>query len=164
MRVVMIVAMAENRVIGASNKLPWYLPEDLKRFKRLTMGHPMIMGRKTWDSIGRPLPGRESIVVTRQHDFRPEGATVVHSLDAAIEHARTKGADAAFVIGGGEIFRQALPRADALELTLLHRDVEGDVFFPEIDPAEWREVAREEHSQEDGLRYSFLTLDRETSV
>ena len=160
MRVVIILAMAANRVIGAGGKLPWHVSEDLKRFKRLTMGHPIIMGRKTWESIGRPLPGRENIVVTRNDAYRPDGATVSPSLEAALDAARAAGARTAFVIGGAELFRAALPQADALELTLLHQDFEGDVRIPEFDMGAWREVAREEREQADGLRYAFVTYER----
>lgn len=165
MRVVIILAMAENRVIGAAGKLPWHVSEDLKRFKRLTMGHPIIMGRKTWESIGRPLPGRENIVVTRNDAYKPEGAIVVPSLEAALSRARASQAVTAFVIGGAELFRAALPLADALELTLLHRQFEGDVRIPEFDMQAWREVAREEREQpsapgEPPLRYAFVTYER----
>jgi dihydrofolate reductase len=166
MRVTLIVAMAENRVIGVAGGLPWRLSEDLKRFKRLTMGHPMVMGRKTWDSIGRPLAGRESIVVTRQKGFAAQGATVVHSLDEALAHARARGAAEVFVIGGGELYRHALPLADRIELTEVRRSFEGDTTFPDLDPRAWREAAREEGEQPSThpggapLRYAFVTLER----
>ncbi len=162
MRIHLIVAMSKDRVIGNAGGIPWHLSEDLKRFKAITMGHPMLMGRKTWDSIGRPLPGRESIVITRRRDFSAPGATVVHSLDDAIAHAQARGATDAFVIGGGEIYRESLARADVLHLTVLHTAVEGDTTFPEIVEKEWRETAREEKTQAGDLpmRYDFVTLER----
>lgn len=158
MAVVIVVAAAENGVIGAAGKIPWHIPEDLKRFKALTMGHRIVMGRKTWASIGRALPGRESVVVTRQAGFRAEGARVVASLDEALEGATGD----VFVIGGGEIYREALPRADRVELTRVHAKVEGDVTFPALDPTAWREVAREPRSQTtpQPLAYDFVTYER----
>lgn len=159
MRVHLIVAMSRNRVIGAKGGMPWHLSEDLKRFKRLTMGHPIIMGRKTWDSLPKqPLPGRENIIVTRQTDYRAEGATVAHSLDEALAHARTAGATDAFVIGGGELFLLALPVADTLELTRIERDFEGDTLFPELGEV-WKETAREAHPDHE-LPHVFMTLER----
>lgn len=162
MRVVLIAAMAENRVIGVEGRLPWKLPEDLKRFKRLTMGHAIIMGRKTWDSLGRPLPGRENVVVTRQKAFAAPGATVVHSLDEALAHVRARGETEAYVIGGGELYTQALPLADRLELTLVHGTFDGDTRFPEYDAGAWREVSREE-GQSEGFRFAFVTWERARS-
>lgn len=164
MRLTLIVAMAENRVIGRGGKLPWHVSEDLKRFKRLTMGRPILMGRKTWDSLGRPLPGRENVVVTRQRGLRLPGATVVHSLDEALARARSLGADEAFVIGGAELISEALPLADRLELTLIHHPFEGDVLLPPLGDG-WTEVAREERSQpaegdQPALRFDFVTLER----
>lgn len=159
-RVVLVVAVAEGGVIGAAGGMPWHLPDDLKRFKRLTMGHPMIMGRKTWESIGRALPGRTSIVVTRQRDFRAEGAEVVATLDDALSLARKLDGDVAFIIGGGEIYKQALPMADAIEMTRIHAHYDGDVRFPDFDEEAWRETSREDHETADGLGYSFLTLER----
>lgn len=165
MDVILIVAMAENRVIGREGRIPWHLSEDLKRFKRLTMGHTIIMGRKTWESIGRALPGRESVVVTRQQDYEAPGAVVVHGLDEALAHARERGDERAFVIGGGELYRIALVQADLVELTIVHETFEGDATFPEFDPDAWDEVAREAHERPatDGapaLRYEFVTLKR----
>lgn len=161
MRIHVIVAAAENGVIGRDGAMPWRIPEDLKRFKALTMGSPMIMGRKTWDSIGRPLPGRESVVVTRQKTAIP-GATVVHSIDEALEHCRARGVSDCFVVGGGEIYAQALPRADVVHLTRVHAAPEGDARFPALGP-EWREVSREERSQQEptSLRYSFVTYEQD---
>lgn len=161
MRIHLIVAAASNGVIGRDGAMPWRIPEDLKRFKALTMGHPMIMGRKTWDSIGRPLPGRESIVVTRQKLDLP-GATVVHSLDAALAHARARGAPEVFVVGGGEIYRQALPFADVVHLTEVHASFEGDASFPSLPSSDWRETARErrEQAEPQKLAYDFVTYER----
>ena len=149
----LVAALARNRVIGAGDRLPWHLPEDLRRFKRLTMGAPVIMGRKTHDSIGRPLPGRRNIVVTRQADARWDGCEVARSLDDAI--ALAADAPEVFVIGGGELYRLALSRADRLYLTLIDADYEGDAFFPEFDPADWRETAREP-----GAGFAFVTYER----
>lgn len=142
--IALIVAVAENDVIGRSGQLPWHLPDDLKRFKALTMGKPMLMGRRTFESIGRPLPGRASLVLTRAADWvAPDGVTVVHSLEEALE--RTRGAPELAVIGGAEVFRLALPRALRVDLTRVHARVDGDTFFPPLDPREWREVERIEH-------------------
>lgn len=160
MKIHVIVAAASNGVIGKDGAMPWRIPEDLKRFKALTMGHPILMGRKTWDSIGRPLPGRENIVITRQK-LDLAGATVVRSLDEALDHARARGATDAFVIGGGEIYQQALPRADVVHLTAVHAAFEGDVRFPALGGA-WRETARETRAQDapQALRYDFVTYER----
>jgi dihydrofolate reductase len=153
----LVAAMARNRVIGAGNRLPWHLPEDLKRFKRLTMGAPVIMGRKTHESIleqaGKALPGRRNIVVTRQPGARWDGCEVAGSLDAALAAARD--APEVFVIGGAELYRLALPRADRLYLTLLDAAYPGDTLFPELDPADWRETAREP-----GDGFAFVTYER----
>lgn len=156
-RVHLIAALARDDVIGANGKMPWHLPEDLKRFKALTMGHPVVMGRKTWDSIGRPLPGRANIVVSRSATSLP-GATIARSLDEAL--ALCAGASDAFVIGGGEIYREALPRASVLDLTLIDASFPGDTTFPLIDHVRWDVVAREEHVGANGLRYAFVTYER----
>jgi dihydrofolate reductase len=149
----LVAAHARNRVIGAGNRLPWHLPEDLPRFKRLTMGAPVIMGRKTHESIGKVLPGRRNIVVTRQTGARFEGCEVAGSLEAAL--ALAADAPEVFVIGGAELYRLALPRADRLYLTLIDADYAGDAFFPEIDPAEWRETSREPRAG-----FAFVTYQR----
>jgi dihydrofolate reductase len=133
--------MARNRVIGASGAIPWRLPGELKRFRNITMGHHVIMGRKTWESIGRPLRGRTSVVVTRQSGYRAPDALVAHSLEEAISACR--GDDEIFVIGGAELYRQALPRASRLYLTEVETDVEGDTWMPELDASMWRETASE---------------------
>jgi dihydrofolate reductase len=138
-RLSIIVAMARNRVIGARGGIPWKLPAELKLFKDLTMGHHIIMGRKTYESIGRLLPGRTTVIVTRQPGYRVEGALVAHSLDAAI--AACGHDDEIFVIGGEEIFRAALPLADRLYLTTVDTEIEGDTYMPELNPSDWREAS-----------------------
>jgi dihydrofolate reductase len=167
-----LVAMARNRVIGKNNALPWRLPPDLKRFKALTMGHPIIMGRKTFESIGRPLPGRICIIVTRQPGYTVKDAIVVNSIAEALEACSTNAAEYVpalvatdrenFVIGGAEIFRQALPMCDRLYITEIQKDFEGDTLFPEFNHDEWMEVSREEHMNDNGLEYHFVVLDRKT--
>ena len=157
-RISILVAVARNGVIGREGALPWRLPEDLKRFKALTMGHAMIMGRKTFESIGRLLPGRRSVVVSRQAGYAVPGATVATSLEAAIASAAT--APEIFVIGGGEIYRAALPRADRLLVTEVDAMPEGDAFFPAVDRGVWRETSRESHETPEGLRYAFVDYAR----
>lgn len=153
----LIAAVADNRVIGHSARgLPWSLPADLAHFKRRTLGHSMVMGRRTWDSIGRPLPGRRSIVVTRSPDWSADGAERVGDLDAAI--AACAGEAEIFIIGGGEIFDASLPRADRLALTFVHLEADGDVLFPAVDWSQWRETWREAHPAEDG-RPAFTFAD-----
>jgi dihydrofolate reductase len=162
MLISLIAAIAENGVIGQTGTvLPWKLPADLARFKQVTMGHPIIMGRKTYESIGRPLPGRLNIVITRQAGFTVEGCTVVSSLDEALETAGQSGADEAFVIGGAQIFDLAIGRADKLYFTKVHATPPGDVYF-HYDPSDWREVFSERHEQDDKneYAYSFMTLER----
>lgn len=167
MRLSLIVATANNRVIGRENKMPWHLPNDLKYFKRVTMGKTVIMGRKTYDSIGRPLPGRSNIVVTRQADWQPDGVKVVHSLAEGISYAESllRDAEEVIVIGGAQIYRAALPQAQRLYLTEIHADFEGDTFFPEISPGEWREVDREMHFADsvNPHDHAFIVLDRVAS-
>ncbi len=161
-----IVAAAENGVIGRGNALPWHLPEDLRYFRRVTMGKPLVMGRRTFESIGRPLPGRTNIVISRNPRFRAEGTRVVASLDDALQLARdialADGVDELLVIGGAEIYAQAIPRADRLYLTLVHAAVEGDALLPPIDWREWRETGRERHrgSGDNPHDYSFLVYER----
>lgn len=151
--------MAKNRVIGAGNKLPWHLPADLKRFKALTLGHHIIMGRKTFESIGRLLPGRTNVVITRNPAWRFEGAVVADSLQRALELAA--GDSEVFVIGGEEVFREALPVADRIYFTEIERHFEGDVYFPAFASSQWEESAREDlHDEISGLAYSNRTLDR----
>jgi dihydrofolate reductase len=158
-RISIIVAMAKNRVIGAGNKLPWHLSADLKRFKTLTMGHHIIMGRKTFESIGRVLPGRTSVVVTRNPDFHAAGAIVVKDIEAAL--AQCTGNTEAFIIGGERIFQSALPRADRIYLTSIDKHFDGDVYFPAIDMHDWRLIEREVCRDEvQSLDYAFDTLER----
>ncbi|WP_417460125.1 dihydrofolate reductase [Kordiimonas sp.] len=155
----MIVAMGENRLIGRDNDLPWHIPADLKFFKATTMGKPMIMGRKTFDSIGRPLPGRRTIVVTRNPDWACEGVEVASSLYDALKLA--EGADEVMIVGGAQIYAQALAEADRLYVTEVALSLEGDAYFPEINDAEWGVVSRENHQAEDkNPAYSFVVYDR----
>jgi len=155
-----IVAADDHGGIGRGGGLPWHLSEDLKRFKALTMGKPIVMGRKTWDSIGRPLPGRRNMVVSRQPGLAIEGAEVFGSLDAAVQAAAD--VPELCVIGGAEIYRQALPRAEVIHLTRVHAAAGADTFFPVIDAAEWEEVAREDRAADErhAHAFSFLTLRR----
>lgn len=156
----LIVAMADNGVIGRDNALPWRLPNDLKHFRRLTMGHPIVMGRKNYESIGRPLPGRRNIVVTRSAGFVAPGCTVVHTIDAAL--AAAGGDPEIFIIGGAELYAQTLAQARRLYLTEVHATVAGDVRFPPWDRQAWREVTREDHPADAAHEhtYSFVTLER----
>ena len=153
----LIAAMSRNRVIGSQNRLPWHLPEDLKNFKLLTQGRPIVMGRKTYESIGRLLPGRENRIVTRQSGFVVEGARVFASLEDAC-----RGEGEVFVIGGGEIYSQALAFADRVYLTVIDRDFEGDAYFPELDPDLFRETSREIHPACEGrdLSFCYVLLER----
>ena len=159
MKLSLIVAMAENRVIGRDNTLPWHLSEDLKYFRRTTTGHCIIMGRNTWESIGKPLPNRRSIVVTSNPDYVAEGADVVTSLSAAkalaVELSAELGVNEAFVIGGARLYADALEQAECFHLTRVHAQVEGDTLLPEFDESEWQEVAREEFEAQDENPYSY---------
>ena len=163
MRITVIVAVADNGIIGQDGRLPWRLPGDMAHFKATTMGHPVIMGRKTFQSIGKPLVGRTNIVITRQAGFDAGGAVVVDGFDAALAAAGQagEGAGEAFVIGGAQIYDLALPRADRIILTEVHATPAGDTTFPAQDQAEWREVTRED-APADGAApaYSIVTLDR----
>ena len=154
-----VVAMAKNRTIGVNNTLPWRCPEDLKHFKQLTMGHHMIMGRKTFDSIGRPLPGRTTVVVTRDKNLKIDGCLIAHSLPEALAACTNK---PAFIVGGAEIYAQALDLSDTLYITEIQQDVAGDAHFPNFDPSAWQEVAREIRHQEtpQTLEYHFVTYQR----
>jgi dihydrofolate reductase len=160
MKLSLIVAMADNHVIGHNNRLPWHLPADLKHFRAITLGKPVLMGRKTWESIGRPLPGRTNIVITRNADYLAADCVVVHSLDEALRAAGS--AAEVMVIGGAELYRQALPQADTLYLTLVHGEFEGDTRFPDWQPDDWRETERIDHGPDDRNphAYSFITLER----
>ncbi len=160
--IAIVVAVAENGVIGRDGGLPWHIPADLREFKRVTMGKPIVMGRRTYESIGRPLPGRANIVVSRDPGFGPPGVTVVRSVAEALEvarfEARTAGAEEICIIGGAAIFAEALPMADILRLTEVHAAPEGDVRMPAFSRRSWRETARQEHSGDPA--YSFITLER----
>jgi len=159
-RIAILVAMAKNRTIGINNTLPWRCSEDLKHFKSLTMGHHMIMGRKTFDSIGKALPGRTTVVVTRDRELQIESCIVTHSLEQAI--AACAGDSEIFIVGGAEIYTQSLALADTLYITEIQQDVEGDAHFPEFDKNAWQETAREVRSQEtpQPLDYHFVTYQR----
>jgi dihydrofolate reductase len=162
MKISLIVAMGENRVIGVDNRMPWHLSSDLKRFKRITMGKPLIMGRRTHESIGRPLPSRKNIVLTSDPTYVAPGCVVVHSLEDAFE---TADADEIMVIGGSTLYEELLPKADRLYLTLIHRAFAGDTFFPQLKWDEWTEIEHldVEDDPDSGLSYSFLILERKTA-
>jgi dihydrofolate reductase len=159
-RVALIAAIASNGIIGAGNRLPWHLPEDLRHFRSLTPGHTVIMGRKTWESIGKPLPSRQNIVVSRQALLRLDGASVAHSLAEALSLASRP--DPVFVIGGEALYRSALPVAALLYLTEIARDFPGDARFPAFERGQWREIAREVHppANGEGFAYHFATYER----
>lgn len=154
MRTVIVAAVARNGVIGVDGRLPWRIPDDLARFKSLTMGHAVVMGRATFQSIGRPLPGRTNIVLTRQTDWSSKGVDVAHSLSEAVQMATSRGKDV-FVSGGAEVYRVALEVADLMELTEVDAEPEGDTLFPSVDWARWNEIGRHDHPG-----FSFVTYDR----
>lgn len=161
MRISLIAAVAQNGVIGREGGLPWRIPEDLKFFKATTLGKPVIMGRKTFQSIGKPLPGRMNIVLTRDRNWHAPGTIVAHDLDAALRAARDSGADEAMIIGGADIYEMALPGAHRIYLTRIAREFDGDALFPAFDPAEWTEIARHEKTAGDvPFDYHFVTLER----
>jgi dihydrofolate reductase len=153
-----IVAIANKRVIGVNNTLPWHLPEDLKRFRALTMGHHIIMGRKTYESLGRLLPGRTTVIVTRNTDYKVEGALIANSLQEAI--ALCDGDNEAFLIGGAELYQHGIELANKLYVTEIALDVAGDAHFPELDMNLWQETAREAHISDQGLKFSYITYIR----
>ena len=161
--VALVVAADEQGGIGRNGGLPWHLPEDLKRFRALTLGKPIVMGRRTWESIGRPLPGRRSLVVSRRRDFAPPGVEVFDSLAAALAAAESQ--PETCVIGGAQIYAQALPHADVIHLTRVHTSAGADTFFPALDAAQWEEIAREDRSADERHAWpcSFLTLRRRAS-
>jgi dihydrofolate reductase len=154
-----IVAISENRAIGKDNKLLWHLPADLKHFKDITSGHSIIMGRKTYESVGKPLPKRRNIVVTRK-PIQIEGCEVVNSIEAALELCKNE--HEVFIGGGAEIYREAMHLTDRIYLTIVHKEFDGDTYFPQINSNEWKETAREDHQpdEKNPLPYSFITLDR----
>jgi dihydrofolate reductase len=160
MRRSIVAAMTENRVIGRDNALPWHLRDDLRRFKAITMGHTVVMGRKTWDSVGKPLPGRTTVVLSRDAGFRPAGVSVVQTMNEALELAGHD--DEIFIVGGGEVFRQIIAVADRIYLTIIHAQLEGDAFFPTFDENEWRIIEDEEHpaDQWNDHPFRFVTYDR----
>ncbi len=159
-RISLIAAMAQNRTIGINNTLPWRLPGELKYFKAVTMGHHILMGRKTYESIGKPLPGRTTVIITRNAGYTAEGCIIANSIDAAI-HASASDNEI-FFVGGAELYSQALAVADRLYLTEIQKDYEGDAHFPEFDYNQWHEVKREKHKvdEPDGLAYHFVVYDR----
>lgn len=158
-----IVAASENNVIGINNHLPWHLPVDMKYFKDTTMGKPIVMGRKSFEELGRVLPGRPNIMITRQSDYKAEGLYIVPSLEAGIEKAKTFGTEEIFITGGGEIFKLALPIIDRLYLTRVHAEVSGDTYFPEFDPRGWKLVKNERHEKDEKHAYAltFQVWERE---
>lgn len=157
-RIYLIAAVARNGVIGARGKLPWHLPEDLKHFRKLTLGHPVIMGRRTWESLGKPLAGRENIVVSRKAGFAAPGASAAATLAGAV--ALCSGEALAFVIGGAELYAAALPLADGLVLTEIDADYAGDTRFPDWDRKGWRVSQKETHTSGQGVRYDFVLYER----
>ncbi|MBM3231212.1 dihydrofolate reductase [Candidatus Peregrinibacteria bacterium] len=162
MNVSLIVAASENNVIGKDNAIPWHLPDDLKFFRAKTEGHPVIMGRKCYESIGKPLPNRENIVVTHRQDYHAPGCEVSPSVEEAILYAGRNHPEEIFVIGGGEIYRQALPVANRIYMTRVHADILGNVLFPEIDPEVWKVTEKREHPKDakHAHAFTFLTLER----
>ena len=160
MQLSIIVAMDRNRVIGRDDVLPWHISSDLKNFKKITMGKPIIMGRKTHESIGRPLPGRENIILTRDKNYQAEGCTVLHSLEEIFDHCED--VDEVMITGGSEIYKQSLEQASRLYLTEVHTEIEGDTFFPEFDWNQWNEISREDHKadEKNEFDYSFVILKR----
>jgi dihydrofolate reductase len=156
-----IVALSENNVVGKQNKLPWKLSADLKRLKAITMGHHLIMGRKTWESLGRPLPGRINVVITSDKNYKAEGGIVVHSLKEALEISSKD--DEVFIFGGGTIFKEAMHFVDRIYMTRVHALIDGDTFFPTLKLNEWKEISREDFNadEKNEYDYSFITLERE---
>ena len=159
-----VVAMGKNRVIGKNNSLPWNMPADMKRFRDLTAGKPMIMGRKTYESIGRPLPNRTNIIITRDKNYNVKGCVIAHSIDEAIKAAGN--VPEAMVIGGFQIFKEFFPIANKIYLTIIDNNFEGDTYFPEYTKSEWRETKKEEHKKdkENPYDYTFLVLERKNKV
>lgn len=157
-----IAAAGENRVIGKDNKMPWHLPADLKHFKTLTSGHPVLMGRKTYESIGKPLPNRTNIIMTRDMNYSAPDCIIVTSVETAVSMASELDMDEIFVIGGAEVYRQLLPQIQRVYLTEIHHQFEGDAYFPELNTQEWKEVSRERHAadEKNQYEYSFVVLER----
>ncbi len=161
MIIIIMAAKALNNVIGKDNNLIWHLPADLKFFKQTTLGHTLIMGRKTFESLGNPLPKRESWIITRNSNYSAEGVTTFQSLDSAIAQAEKKGLDTVFILGGGEIYSQSINLADKLIITEVHEEFEGDTWFPEIDMQVWQETQREEHKADEKNNYNFAFVQYE---
>jgi len=157
-RISIIAALSENRVIGNKGEIPWHIPGEQKRVKEITTPHPLIMGRKTHEAIGRILPGRLNIIVTSDQDYQVEGGAVAHSIEEAIKIASEEDPEEIFIFGGGKIYQEALPFVDRLYLTLVHKTVEGDAFFPEY--SEFRKVIEKQDNEVDGLHYTYITLER----
>lgn len=165
MRIAQVVAVSQNHAIGKDNKLIWHLPADLKHYKEITMGHHMIMGRKTYESIGRPLPGRTTVIITRDKDYKAEGCVIVNSLEEGLEVARSANDAEACIVGGGEIFRQAMHLTDKIYLTVINEHFDGDTFYPELDPKQWNLVKREDFHPDEKNKYyySFCEYERVAS-
>jgi dihydrofolate reductase len=157
-RIYLVAAVASNGIIGSNGRLPWHFPEELKHFKEVTLGHPVIMGRRTWESLKGALPGRKNIVVTRTPGYQASGASVAASLQAAL--ALCAGAPKAMVIGGNQLFAESLPLAAGLELTEIHKDYPGDTWFPAFDRAQWQEQRREPHTASDGTRFDYVLYEK----
>ena len=155
----LIVAMGRNKVIGRNNSLPWYLPADMKRFKEITTGKPVIMGRKTFESIKKPLPNRINIIVTHDVNYKAEGCMIAHSVEEALKAA--EGKDEVMVIGGSKIYEQFLPIANKIYLTVIDEDFDGDTFFPEYKKEDWKEVSREEHKEDEQNWYDYVYITSE---
>jgi len=151
--ITIIAAIAKNNALGKDNQLIWYLPADLKRFKKVTLNHHIIMGRKTFESLGKPLPNRTTIIITRNTNFKAEGCVIVNSLKDAIEAAKED--ENPFILGGAEIYKQAIEIADKLDLTYVHHNFDADVFFPEIDLSKWKETSREDFKADEKNKYDF---------
>ena len=161
MKISLIVAMANNRVIGLNNQMPWHLSADLKKFKKITLGSSVLMGRKTYESIGRPLPGRTNIIISRNPDYRQDGCVVVNTIESALKKGCAS-AEEIFVIGGSDLYKAMLPIADTIYLTLINKTFDGDTFFPDIDMQDWIEADRDDINDDPdaAFSYSFLKLNR----
>ena len=156
---IIMAAIAKNNVIGKDNNLIWHLPADFRFFKQTTKGHTLIMGRKTFESLGNPLPHRDSLVVTRNVAYSSDGITVLHSLESVLAYAEKKGLEKVFILGGGEIYRQSMNIADKLIITEVHAEFDGDTYFPEIDTEMWKEISREEHKSDEKNNYDFAFVE-----
>ena len=164
MKISLIVAMARNRVIGLNGQMPWHLSADLRYFKKMTLGSPLLMGRKTFEAIGRPLPGRENLIISRNSNFQPHGCQVFPDIQTALQVVESF--PELFVIGGATLYEALLPLADAVYLTQIHKDFAGDTYFPSFDLADWREISRQDVTNDEQVdyAYSFLTLERQARL